>query len=79
MAARRNLVSTSSLTEARGNFSEILEHVATTGSEWTVTKHGRPVAVVLGYDEYESLIESLNILSDSDTMAAIAEAEAELD
>lgn len=68
---------TSSLTDARTNFSEILEEIATTGGEWTITRHGRPVAVILGYEEYESLIESLNILSDADTMAAIAEAEGE--
>jgi len=35
------------------------------------------VAVLLSHDEYESLIETLNILSDDDTMSAIAEAEAE--
>lgn len=67
----------SSLTEARANFSEIVDHVVATGGEWTITRHGRPVAVVLSHDEYESLIESLNILSDAETMAAIAEAEAE--
>lgn len=68
----------SSLTEARANFSEIVDHVVATGGEWTITRHGRPVAVVLSHDEYESLIESLNILSDAETMAAIAEAEAEV-
>lgn len=71
-------MSTSSLTDARANFSEIVEYVVSTGAEWTVTRHGRPVAVVLSYDEYESLIETLNILSDADSMAAIAEGEADL-
>ena len=32
----------------------------------------------MGHEEHESLIETLNILSDSDTMAAIEEAEADL-
>ena len=32
----------------------------------------------MGHDEHESLIETLNILSDSDTMAAIEEAETDL-
>ena len=32
----------------------------------------------MGHEEYESLIETLNILADSDTVAAIAEAEADL-
>lgn len=75
----RTIVTTSSLTEARQNFSEIVDAVVSTGEEWTVTRHGRPVAVVLAADEYDALIETLNILSDPDTMDAIAEATAELD
>jgi prevent-host-death family protein len=68
---------TAPLTEVREKLSEIVDDVAS-GTEWTVTRHGRPVAVILGYDEYESLVETLNILSDPDTMGALAEAEAEL-
>ena len=64
-------MSTSPLTEVRDNLSEIIERVATTGEEWVVTKHGRPVAVILSHDEYESLIETVNILSDDDTVDAI--------
>ena len=66
------------LTEARNRLSEIVDDVISTGSEFVITKHGRPSAVVLGYDEYESLLETLNILSDPETMAALAEAEADL-
>ncbi|MDP4015331.1 MAG: type II toxin-antitoxin system Phd/YefM family antitoxin [Candidatus Nanopelagicales bacterium] len=66
-----------SLTEARDHLSEIVDQVASTADIFTITKHGRAMAVVLGQDEYESLIETLNILSDPDTMAAIAEARAE--
>ena len=63
------------LTEARSRLSEIVDEVASTGSTIEISRHGRPVAVVLGYDEYESLIETLNILTDEATMDAIAEAE----
>ena len=35
------------------------------------------MAVILSYDEYESLIETLNVFSDADTMAAIEEARRE--
>ena len=34
--------------------------------------------MIVGHEEYESLIETLNILADSDTVTAIAEAEADL-
>jgi len=62
------------LTEARDRLSEIVDQVAVSSDVFTITKHGRPLAVVLGYDEYESLIETLNILGDADTMDAIGEA-----
>ena len=64
-----------SLSDARSRLSEIVEDVISTGTEVVITKHGRPVAVVIGYEEHESLIETLNILSDTATMAALAEAE----
>ena len=63
------------LTEARSRLSEIVDDVASTGSTIEISRHGRPVAVVMGYDEYESLLETLNILADEATMDAIAEAE----
>lgn len=72
-------MSTSPVTELRDNLSEIIDAVSTTGEEWVVTKHGRPVAVILSADEYESLIETVNILSDDDTLTAIREGLADLD
>lgn len=66
------------LTEARGRLSEIVDAVASTGSTIKISRHGRPVAVVMGYEEHESLIETLNILADEATMSAIAEAERDI-
>lgn len=63
------------LTEARSRLSEIVDEVTSTGSTIEISRHGRPVAVVMGYEEYESLLETLNILADETTMDAIAEAE----
>jgi prevent-host-death family protein len=65
------------LTEARDRLSEIVDQVAVSGDVFTVTKHGRPMAVILGHDEYESIIETLNVLADGATMAALEEARAE--
>jgi len=67
---------TAPLTDARSRLSEIVDEVESTGAEFVITKH--PAAVIVGHEDYESLIETLNILADSDTMDAIAEAEADL-
>jgi antitoxin YefM len=66
-------------TELREKLSDVLDDVEATGAEYVITRHGRPIAVVLSHDEYESMIESLNILSDAETMAAIAEGDEDLD
>lgn len=66
------------LTEARSRLSEIVDEVASTGSAIEISRHGRPVAVVMSYEEHQSLLETLNILADDATMDAIAEAEREI-
>jgi antitoxin YefM len=68
-------MTTAPLTEVRDNLSEIVDSVAAGGEEWVVTRHGRPVAVIVSFDDYESLIETVNILSDEETMSAIREGE----
>lgn len=70
-------MNTAPLTEVRDNLRQIVDDVVSTGDEYVITRHGKPLAVVLSFDEYESLVESLNLLSDDSAMAAIAEAEAE--
>ena len=57
---------TAPLTDARSRLSEIVDEVESTGAEFVITKHGRPAAVIVGHEDYESLIETLNILADSD-------------
>ncbi len=69
---------TVALTDVRDNIKTIVDEVVATGNEFTITRHGKPVAVILSFEEYESLVETLNILSDDAAMDAIEEAEAEL-
>ena len=75
----RGLPSTESLTKVRENLPKIIDEVVETGSEMIISRHGRQEAIILGYEEYESLIETLNILSDPSTMAALNEAENDLE
>ena len=67
------------LTDVRRDLSEIIDEVESTGAEFIVTKHGRPVAAIVPHDELDALIETLNILSDAETMAAIAQSEREIE
>ena len=67
-----------SLTEARSRLSEIVDEVSSSGSTIEISRDGRPIAVVLGYEEHQSLVETLNILTDGATLDAIAEAERDI-
>ena len=61
---------TGAFTEVRDRLSEILDEVAS-GEEWVITRHGRRVAVLLSVEDYESLVETVNILSDTTAMGAV--------
>ncbi|MGH3803459.1 MAG: type II toxin-antitoxin system Phd/YefM family antitoxin [Pseudonocardiaceae bacterium] len=59
--------------DARDHFSELISEVERTHERVTVTRHGRPVAVVLSPDDLESLEETLDILSQPGALAEIQE------
>lgn len=49
--------------DARDHFSELIAEVERTHERITVTRHGRPVAILLSPEDLESLEETLDILS----------------
>lgn len=57
--------------EFRSHLAELLDEVADRREHVTVTRRGRPAAVLVPVDEYEALEETAEILSDDDTLAAI--------
>lgn len=64
------------LAEARAQLSKLIDEAVRTHERVEVTKNGRRAAVILSADDYDSLIETLDILGDAETMADIREAEA---
>lgn len=77
--ARILYMSTLSLAEARANLSKLVESAVTTHERFEVTRNGDRVAVLLGADDYDSLLETLDILSDPDEVAAIRAGLADLE
>lgn len=57
--------------EFRSRLADLLDEVADRREHVTITRHGRPSAVLVPVDEYEALEEAAEILSDDDTLAAI--------
>lgn len=62
-------------TEARANLTELLDDVEDRQEHVLITRNGRPSAVMLSADEYESLEETLDILQDKDVMEALRKSE----
>lgn len=64
-----------SLTELRPKFPRILDKVTKYFDRCVITRHGKPEAVMLAEDDYESLLETLDILSDQPLLKEIKRAE----
>ena len=64
-------VKTLPLTEARKELSKIVDEVSTVHEHVTITRQGKPAAVVMSADEFESWRETLEILDDPEAVAAI--------
>jgi len=62
---------TLSLSEVKMKLSELIENVCSTDEEIIITKNGRPAAVLVSPEEFESLKETIEIKSNPDLMKEI--------
>lgn len=65
------------LAEVKNRLSEVVEQVETQHARVTITKHGRPAAVVISADDLDSLEETLRVLSDPELVAKVRASRAE--
>jgi len=68
-----------SLSEVKAKFSEVVDEVVTTHERITVTRNGRPVAVVLSTDDLEAIEETVAMLSDPAAMRQIEQGRADVE
>jgi prevent-host-death family protein len=64
-------VKTYALAEAKANLSRIVDAVSRRDERVTITRKGRPAAVLVSPEEYESWAATLEILADPDFLAEI--------
>lgn len=62
------------LAQVKSRFSEMVDRVEHTHDRIVVTRNGRPAAVMISPDELASLEDTLELLSDSEALAELAEA-----
>jgi prevent-host-death family protein len=65
------------VSEAKQRFTEIVKGVEEYFDRYLVTKNGKEAAVVMSAEEYESLLETLDVLASKKEVRAIREASAQ--
>ncbi|HMA48019.1 MAG TPA: type II toxin-antitoxin system Phd/YefM family antitoxin [Frankiaceae bacterium] len=67
------------LTDVKSRLSALVERVDRTHDRVTITRNGRPAAVLISTDDLESLEETLDVLSDPETVARVRAARLEIE
>ncbi|MCX6421218.1 MAG: type II toxin-antitoxin system Phd/YefM family antitoxin [Actinobacteria bacterium] len=70
------MTTTVPLAEARANLSQLVDDAMRTHERVEITRNGRRAGVLLSAEDYDSIMETLDILSDSEAMADLREADA---
>ncbi|MFT4210887.1 MAG: type II toxin-antitoxin system Phd/YefM family antitoxin [Microbacterium sp.] len=72
-------MTTLSLADARANLSKLVESAVSTHERFEVTRNGDRAVVLLSVDDYDSLLETVDVLSRLDDIEAIKRGLAELE
>ena len=64
-------MTTLSLADARANLSKLVESAVTTHERFEVTRNGDRAAVLLSADDYDLLLETVDVLSSASEVEAI--------
>jgi prevent-host-death family protein len=68
---RRSAMKTLPLSEAKAQLSRIVDDVCGRDERVTITRNGKPAAVLVSPDEFESWRETIDILSKPELLAEI--------
>ena len=67
-----------SLAHTKAHLSEIIDEVEATQEHVIITRRGRPAALILGMDDYESIMETLDLLATPGATEEIRQAEVDI-
>jgi prevent-host-death family protein len=72
------MVRTIPVSEARQTLPELVSRMRKLMDRVIITRKGKPEAVIMGFEEYESWVETLELLSKPETVRGIREGLADL-
>jgi prevent-host-death family protein len=64
-------MATVTLSEAKAHLARLMKEIEEIGEPIIITRSGDPAGVLLSLDDYEGLLETLEILADEDLSTAI--------
>ncbi|MBF0123350.1 MAG: type II toxin-antitoxin system Phd/YefM family antitoxin [Candidatus Omnitrophica bacterium] len=73
------MVNTIPLTELRPKLPDVIDRVSKYMDRFIITRHGRPEAVLMSQEDYESIMETIEILSNPELVREIREGIKEAD
>jgi antitoxin YefM len=73
-----HMTRTMTLKELRPKLPEVIRDIYEKMDRFVITKHGKPAALMISVEDYESIIETLAILSDPGMSKKIKQAETEV-
>lgn len=72
------MVNTISIRELRPKLADVIEAIHGRFDRYIITRHGKPEVVMLSVEDYESLLETLDIQSDKALMRRLKKADKDL-
>ena len=71
-------VHTLSVRDLRPHLADVLKGIVEKFDRYIITKHGKPEAVLLSIEDYESMLETMEIERDTQLMGRIKKAERQM-
>lgn len=68
-----------SVTDTRRELLPLIDRVEEESYHFMVTKHGKPVAVVISYEEYSRMVETLRLIEDRELAREIKQGSTEVE
>lgn len=72
------MVHTVTLKKLRPDLPAVIKNVDTRLDRYIITRRGKPVVVMMSVDDYESILETIEILSDRQAVKRIKQAKKEI-
>ena len=78
MTIMNSITKSLTVTQAKKHLLEIVDQIEKMKDMVTITKNGIPTTVMMSLDDYEAMLETLEILADETIMASLKKSEKQL-